>query len=181
MTAIKKGPWVQLSNKSIYENPWIRVDHHEVLTPARTRGMYGCVHFKHRAIGIIPVDDEGNTFLVKQYRYVLGEETYEIPEGGAPADETPLFCAQRELEEETGLKAKFWKPLTRLHLSNCVTDEEAFLFLAKELSVGVQKLDDTESIEVIKLPLVEACAWAESGKITDALSVLGLNLARAHL
>lgn len=174
MTKIKAGGWRRRSVKTVYENPWIEVAHEEVVTPAGEPGIYGVVHMKHHAVGVIPVDEAGNTWLVRQSRYTLDCFTWEIPEGGAPAGEDPLATAQRELEEETGLKARQWRRLMDLHTSNSVTDECATIFVAEQLYAGNQQLDATEDIEVRKLPLGEAVRMALDGEITDAMSVAGL-------
>jgi 8-oxo-dGTP pyrophosphatase MutT (NUDIX family) len=170
----KRGPWQQCSSDIVYENPWIRVNHEQVITPAGTQGIYGVVHFKGRAVGVLPVDDEKNTYLVGQTRYTLDAYSWEIPEGGAHAQESPLECAARELEEEVGLKAGRLRKLGRLHLSNSVTDESAEYFLATDLTQGRQHLDATEDIQVMKLPLKEALAMVLRGDITDAISVATL-------
>lgn len=171
---IKVGGWVQLSSTCVYDNPWISVHHHAVKTPKGTDGIYGVVHFKGHAVGIVPVDAEGNTWLVRQSRYTLGEYTWEIPEGGASQGEHTLDCAKRELEEEVGLKASQWQELMRLHTSNSVTDEKATVYLAEGISVGQQNLEATEDIEVRKLPLSEAIQMALDGEITDGISVAAL-------
>ncbi len=174
-TQVKKvGGWLRRSKQVVYDNPWIQVSHEEVTRPNGSEGIYGVVHFKGRALGIIAVDDESNTWLVKQSRYACDEYTYEIPEGGGPFDEAPLDAAKRELEEETGLLADRWELLQTLRTSNSVTDEIAYIYLATDLHPGVQALDETEDIEVIKLPLREAVNMAVEGKITDAISVAGL-------
>ncbi len=174
MKKIKESAWQQLSSKLIYDNPWIRVNHDEVKRPNDSEGIYGVVHFKNHAVGIIPIDGEDNTWLVKQSRYVLNESTWEIPEGGAPLAEDPLTAAKRELEEETGLVAKHWRELISVHLSNSVTDEMGTVYVATELSQGQQALEETEDIEIKKIPIDEAIQWVLNGKITDVLSVTGL-------
>lgn len=177
----EKNPWTTLSGEEKYDNRWINVTEYQVLNPAGGKGIYGKVHFKNKAIGIIPVDKDGNTWLVGQYRYTLNEFHWEIPEGGAPLNEPPLEAAKRELKEETGLTAKKWSLLSRLHTSNSVTDEEGFVFLAEELTEGESQLEETEAdLKVWKLPLTEAIAMVDSGKITDGLSMIGL-LALARL
>ncbi len=169
------GPWRRLSSRVAYENPWIRVRHDEVVTPAGSPGIYGVVEFRHRAIGVIPLDAEGHTWLVRQFRYTLGEPSWEIPMGGGKPGEDPQDCARRELEEETGLCAGAWRELMRLHTSNSITDESAVVFVARDLSPGAMNLEDSEAdLEVLRLPLAEAVDWVRQGRITDAVSCAGL-------
>lgn len=169
------GPWTRLSSEEIYDNPWLRLTHEKVTTPGGTEGIYGKVHFKSRAIGIIPLFANNETLLVGQHRYALDEYSWEVPMGGGPLDEQPLTSAQRELEEETGWLARQWQSILKLHTSNSVTDEQGLVYLATDLYQGHQALEDTESDLVVKrLPLAEAVAMALSGEITDAISVAGL-------
>lgn len=170
----KVGGWRVKSSAAVYENPWIKVSHEEVITPRDTPGIYGVVHFKNTAVGVVPIDDEGNTWLVRQSRFTLNQYTWEIPEGGCPVGEEPLAAAQRELQEEVGLYAQRWEFLMSLHLSNSVTDEKAEVYVARDLSSGQQNLEASEDIEVKKLPLREAIAMVKNGEITDAISVAAL-------
>ncbi|WP_417226973.1 NUDIX domain-containing protein [Amphritea sp.] len=174
MTKLKIGGWQQKSQTIAYDNPWIQVRHEEVIRPNGTEGIYGVVHFKSRAIGIIAIDDDDQICLVKQSRYPNNETTIEIPEGGASLDEPPLDAAKRELREETGLSAAHWQPFMELRTSNSVTDEVAYIFVASQLSQGAQQLEDTEDIELLKLPTAEAIRMAVDGEITDAMSVAAL-------
>ena len=175
--AEKIGGWKTKTSTVVYENPWIKVSHEEVLTPKGTDGIYGVVHFKNTAIGILPIDDEGNTWLVKQSRYSLNQYTWEIPEGGCPHGEEPLDAAKRELEEEVGLKARHWEQLMTLHLSDSVTDEFCVIFVARDLFPGTQQLEASEDIEYKKLPLIDAIEMVKSGEITDAISIAGILMA----
>ncbi|MGQ9425869.1 NUDIX domain-containing protein [Gilvimarinus sp. F26214L] len=174
MSGNKSAGWRRLNRKQIYDNPWIAVSHDEVITPGGTEGIYGVVHFKTHAVGVIPIDDDGNTWLVRQSRYTLDQQTWEIPEGGAPRGGDLLAAAKRELEEETGLRARNWRTVLNLHLSNSVTDEEGTVFVATDLYAGRQQLEASEDIVVAKLPLRQAIAMVMAGDITDALSVAGL-------
>jgi 8-oxo-dGTP pyrophosphatase MutT (NUDIX family) len=131
-------------------------------------------HFKNRAIGVLPIDDEGCTYLVGQYRYTLNQYSWEIPEGGCPIEEDPLVAAQRELKEETGLTARHLQLLGRTHLSNSVTDEEALYYLATGLSQGSAEPEGTEKLRLRRVPFAEALRMALAGEITDALSVVTL-------
>ena len=173
-TPLNIGPWQRISSESRYENPWIEVFHEDVLTPALTQGIYGRVHFKGTAIGIVPIDAEGFTYLVGQYRYTLDQYSWEIPMGGCPAGEAAIVAAQRELQEETGFQAADWQEIQTLHTSNSITDEKARVFLAQKLTAGDMALEDSEDITVKRLHLDEAVQWALDGRITDAISVAAL-------
>ncbi|MDH5765965.1 MAG: NUDIX hydrolase [Gammaproteobacteria bacterium] len=171
----RKNPWSFISSKNIYENPWIYIQEDQIINPAGKPGIYGKVCFKSQATGIIPVDDEGNTWLVGQHRYTLNQWSWEIPMGGSPTGEDCKTTALRELEEETGLIAGSLEQILFLHTSNSITDEEAYVFLARDLRPGVAALEDTESdLEVKKLSLSDAIGMAQNGQITDAVSVAGL-------
>lgn len=170
-----ENPWKEVSKKVVYDNSWIRVEDHRVINPAGENGIYGKVHFKNTALGIIPVDDEGNTWIVGQYRYPLDQYSWEIPEGGGPINEDMLESAQRELREETGLMADKWTEVQRLHLSNSVSDEEGIIFLAEELTMGTPDPEPSESdLQVKKLPFADALKMILKGEITDSLSVAGI-------
>lgn len=178
VTVAKKGPWTILSQKDVYENPWIRLTHHEVLTPSQTAGIYGLVHYKNLAIGVVPVDADGHTYLVGQYRFPLDAYSWEIPEGGGPHGTEPLDSAARELREETGLTARHWRKLLEADLSNSVSDERAIAYLAWGLTAGEAEPEATEELVVRRLPLAEAFRMVEAGEIRDALSVLSLQAVR---
>ena len=175
------NPWKTLSATEKYDNRWINVTEYQVINPGGGQGIYGKVHFKNKAIGIIPIDAEGNTWLVGQWRYTLNEWSWEIPEGGGLLNEDPLEAAKRELQEETGLVATRWTMIQRTHLSNSVSDEEGFIFLAEELSQEKNNLEETEAdLKVWRLPFKEAYQMVLDGKITDSLSVIGI-LKASHL
>ena len=170
----RRNPWTRLRSTTVYENPWIRVEDHAVIDPSGRPGQYGKVCFKSRAIAVLPLDAEGCTTLVGQYRYTLGEYSWELPMGGADPGETPQEAGARELREETGLLAESWLELMRLHTSNSVTDETGFVFLARELTQGPSAPDSTETLAIERLPLAQAHARVLRGEITDAMSVAAI-------
>jgi 8-oxo-dGTP pyrophosphatase MutT (NUDIX family) len=173
MTEVKHK-WKTHNSTVVYENAWIKVAHDEVTTPSGTQGVYGTVLFKNKAIGIIPIDEDGNTWLVGQYRYPLQEYSWEIPMGGGPHDELPLDCAKRELKEETGIEAEKWTNLMKIHTSNCVTNEVGFIFLAEHLTYGETAFDETEDLVIKKLPFKEVYRMVLDNEITDSSSVAGI-------
>lgn len=168
------NPWTTLSKEEIYKNPWITVSHREVLNPKGGEGIYGVVEFKNVAVGILPLDEHNNTWLVGQYRYTLEQYTWEIPEGGAPNNTPPLDSAKRELKEEVGLVAKTWSTLLEMHTSNSVTDEYGIVYIAKDLTQEAAEPEDTEELKVKKLPFKEALQMAMDGRITDSISIAAL-------
>lgn len=176
-----ESPWKTLKSEVVYETPWIQVSHHDVITPGGSKSIYGTVHFKHIAIGVIPVDAEGNTWLVGQYRFPLKEYCWEIPEGGGEFSDTPLASAQRELREETGIVAKEWELIQEMQVSNSATDEYAYIYLARNLEFFEPNPDEDEDLKVWKLPLSEAVEKVLDGTIKDSLSVAGLLRAKLFL
>lgn len=166
--------WKKLDSRTVYENPWMRVLEDRVINPGGGENQYGYVHFKNLAIAIIPLDDAGDTWLVGQERYTLGEYSWELPMGGAPLGEEPLDAAKRELKEETGLSASRWSELMRLHTSNSITDELGIVYVAEELTEGETAFEETEDLQIRKLPLTEAVQLVNAGEITDAISVAAI-------
>jgi 8-oxo-dGTP pyrophosphatase MutT (NUDIX family) len=169
-----ENPWITLKITPVYENPWIRLEHHDILNPAGREGIYGKIHFKNRAMAIIPIDQQGNTWLVGQYRYALDEYSWEIPMGGGPIGKDLLDSAKRELKEETGLSAGKWTEIMKIHTSNSVTDEVGIVYLAEDLTQGETEFEETEILQIKKLPFSEVLDMVMSGAITDSISVAGI-------
>ncbi len=168
------NPWKILSEEEKYNNPWIQVTEYGVINPSGNKGIYGKVHFKNHAIGVVPLDEQMNTYLVGQYRFPLNQYSWEIPEGGCPLEEERLVAAQRELLEETGLKAKHWQRILDMYLSNSVCDEDATVYVATGLTQHEAIPEETEQLVIKKLPFDEAYSMVQNGQITDALSVAAI-------
>src|SRR5687768_1963062 len=170
----EKNPWQIISEKNVYDNKWINVTEYDVVNPNGGKGIYGKVHFKNLAIGIVVLDDELNTYLVGQYRFAIDEYSWEIPEGGGSLDTDPVESARRELLEETGLVAHEWMPVLKMHLSNSVSDEYSIIYHARNLEQHTAMPEETEQLVVMKLPFEEAWRMVEEGLITDAMSVAAI-------
>ncbi len=168
------NPWQTLSKKEIYDNPWINLEEHNVINPNGGKGIYGKVHFKNIAIGIVVLDEDNQIYLVGQYRYPVDAYSWEIPEGGCPVNTDPLASAKRELLEETGLVAKNWQEIQRIHLSNSVSDELGIMFLATGLEQKEAEPEETEQLIVKKMPFSSAFDMVLNGKITDSMSVIAI-------
>lgn len=171
------NPWITLSDNIVYENKWIRVHHRDIINPNGGKGIYGLVHFKNYAIGIVPIDEEGYTYIVGQYRYPLNRYSWEIPEGGGPENVDVLSSAKRELKEEIGAVATKWILIQELDLSNSATDEISYIFLAGDLTFFSTEHEETELLEIKKIKVEELIKMVINGVIRDSISVAaGLKL-----
>lgn len=170
----ENNPWTVLSKELVYESPWLAIHKHQVINPAGNPAVYSTVHYKNIAIGILPLDENLNTWLVGQWRFPLGAYSWEIPEGGGDPNVPLVESAKRELAEETGLKAGSFNEFMRLHTSNSASDELAVVFLAQDLSQGQSEPEETEVLKIKKISLVNAYNMVVKGEITDAISVAAI-------
>jgi len=165
------NPWKITAEKTIYDNPWIGLTEYQVINPSGNPGIYGKVHFKNIAIGVVPLDEQLNTYLVGQYRFATGAYSWEIPEGGGPLGIDPLDSAKRELLEETGLKASNWHEIQRMHLSNSVSDELCIIYVARGLEQHDAEPEETEQLVVRKVAFSEVYQMACRGEILDSVTI----------
>lgn len=170
-----------MAERAIYDNKWIGVTEYDVLNPGGGKGIYGKVHYKNLAIGVLPLDEEGYTWLVGQYRFPLDLYSWEIPEGGGDPALPPVESAKRELLEETGLVAAEWTHLMDIHLSNSVSNEKAFLFLARGLEQREACPEETEQLVVRRVRFEEAYQMVETGLITDSMAVAAIQKVKLML
>lgn len=174
MEDITKNPWKTLKSEVKYDNPWIKITEHQTINADGGDGIYGVVHYKNIAIGIIPLDEDYNTWLVGQYRYPLEQYSWEICEGGGLHNVDVLDSAKRELLEELGIKATNWTNIMDIHLSNSVSDEKGVIYIAKELSYHNPEPEEGEVLQIKKLPFDEVYQMVMTGEITDSLTVTGI-------
>ncbi|WP_300375711.1 NUDIX hydrolase [Henriciella sp.] len=166
------GPWRIHSTEESFSNPWIRIETSQVTHPNGDPGIYGVVRYANLAIGVLPVDEAGYTWLVGQHRFPFDAYSWELPEGGGPMDVMPLESAQRELKEETGLTAENWQEIGRWHLSNSVSDERAIGYLGWGLKEGESAPEPSEALEVRRVTVQELVELCLDGTVTDAFTVL---------
>lgn len=174
----ENNPWKITGRETVYENSWIEVTEFQVINPSGGKGIYGKVHYKHVAVGIITLDSDWNTWLVGQYRFPLDLYSWEIPEGGGLLNEDPLDAAKRELLEETGLQAGSWTKILTMHLSNSVSDEVALIYLAGDLEQKIAEPEETEQLVIKKMPFEHVVRMLEAGQITDSMSVAAIQQVR---
>jgi len=170
-TYINRGDWIVKNSKEVYDNPWITVRHSDVITPGDTDGIYGEVNFKNLAIGIIPIDQNGYTWRVGQFRFPLNTYSWEIPEGGGPIGIDPLESAKRELLEEVGYTAEEWIEFLQIDLSNSVINERAVIFLAESLTFLGTNHEDIENFRLECLHFNILNNQVIKREITDSISV----------
>ncbi|HYG25571.1 MAG TPA: NUDIX hydrolase [Caulobacteraceae bacterium] len=164
-------PWRRSNERIRFDNPWLAVREYDAVAPTGNPATYGMVHMKNHAIAVLPLHEDGTVTLVGQNRFVFGEYSWEIPEGGGPLGEAPLDAARRELREECGLEAADWRQILEVQLSNSLTDEKAFGFLATGLSKAETEPDETEDLALARVPAAQALEAALAGHIKDALTV----------
>jgi len=172
--SVPVGPWRRRSRDTVYSNPWISVWHDEVDLPDGSPGVYGVVHFRSRAVGVVAVGDDGRILLVGQHRYTLDTYSWEIPEGGVADGESMEEGARRELREETGFEAAVWQRLFRFSTSNSVTDEVGEMYLATGLRPGEASPDATEELATRWATPDEILGEIARGQIHDLMTVAAI-------
>ncbi len=167
----ERGPWRTKSEELKYETNWISIHHHEVIDLSGKDGIYGVIHFKNIAVGMLPIDEHGYTWIVGQYRYPIEAYSWEIPEGGGKRDADPIVSARRELKEETGIVAKKWTKILEMDLSNSASNERAIVYLAQDLQFEEAEPESTEDLQVKKLHFHELLEMVLKGEVRDAITV----------
>lgn len=168
-----RDPWTRLSKQVVFDSPWITVEDHTCRDPRGNDAQYGVVRFKNRAVGVIPLHDDGTITLVGQYRFALEQYSWELPEGGCPKGREMIDTAAMELSEETGLKAESLTHFMGFHLSNSVSDEFGALYLARGLTQGDAHPEDCEELRTRRVTLDTLLEEIETGSITDSITIMG--------
>ncbi len=171
-------PWKRLNRQTVYQNPWITVYEDQVQLPSGHTTPYGVVTPTTNFVGIVPLLNPDTVILVRQYRYVLGETTWEIPSGGMEKDEKPEDAAQRELREEIGYRADRFQLVSIMHSNKSIIEDRGYIYLAEGLTPSKAVPDETEEIEVIPMPLEKAQDMVKNYEITDCVSIIGILLAK---
>ena len=172
--AVARPHWRSLTAQTVFQNPWIRIESHDVIAPTGNPAHYGLVKFANRAIAVLPLHDDGTVSLVGQARFAVNAYSWELPEGGGPHDEDPSQAAMRELREETGLVAADLREILSFDMSNSVTDEVAVCFLATGLSQSETAPDETEAFEYARVPFKTLLDAAIKGQVRDGLTVVSV-------
>ena len=169
-------PYQVLGRTELFDSPWVRLREDRFRHRRGAEGRYVVCGFQRTACGVLALDELDRVVLVGQWRYPLEAYSWELPEGGGEAHESPFDAIRRELEEEAGLTAGVWEPLLFLHNSNSSTDEETFLFLARDLAElpGGSRAEADEELMLRREPFAQCLARAQSGEITDCLTVAAL-------
>lgn len=173
-------PWTVLAERDVYDNPWLALQEYDALAPTGAKALYGVVRHKNLAIAILPLFEDGTTVMIGQHRFPLGDYSWELPEGGGPLGVDPLESAKRELREEAGLEAAEWREALRFQLSNSVTDERGFGYLATGLTLTATEPDATESLQIVRAPFREVLDAALAGHILD-MPTLAILLRAYHM
>ncbi|MGA1191156.1 MAG: NUDIX domain-containing protein [Bdellovibrionota bacterium] len=166
--------WEMLSSRLVYENTWMKLREDRVITPAGGEGIYGWLELPD-AVVVLAVTEAQELILIGQDRYPVHEYTWELIEGAIEEGETPLQAAVRELKEEAGLTSHHLRPLgPPFHIANTRTNEVAHVFLATELEFGTAHPEETEILEVKRIPLKDAYEMVDNGSIRDSLTIIAL-------
>jgi len=169
------NPYTVTDRKMLFDSPWIRLREDRFRHQKGVEGRYPVCGFRRTACGVLALDDQDRVVLVGQWRDPLERYSWEIVEGGGEENESPFECIQRELGEEASLKAAIWEPFVYSNLTNSSTDEEAFLFLASDLTEAKgHEPDEEEQLCVHREPFEHCLRRVLAGEIADGMTVIAI-------
>lgn len=180
MTAKQYGPWQVQETKIMYQSNFITVREDQVIKPDNKPGTYATVQMKH-GVAVLPIDAAGDVYLVRQFRYSIGQESIEVISGGLEENEEPLKSAQREAHEEAGIWAEKWTEVGRIDLDTSIVQAPVYLFLAEKLQFKEPQREGTEQMELLKVPFREALRMVQESIITHSPSCVLILKAQSRL
>jgi 8-oxo-dGTP pyrophosphatase MutT (NUDIX family) len=175
------GSWQTKNSKIVYENPWLKVREDQIVRPNGQNGTYGVVESKSDAVFVVPVDEEGNAYIIQQEHYTTRELAWQCVAGRTDG-ERPEVAARRELLEEAGLDANKITILSKARTATGMTTFRTTLCLARGLSMNKRYLDKEEDIKTIRkfsIPTIQEMIL--TGKIANTESIAALLMAFNHL
>ena len=172
-SSLARTPWTRLTSRPVYKNKWMAVREDQARMPDGRETIYGVVECG-RCVGVLPFVDRDRVLLVGQYRYIPQRFTWEMPTGGVRPGEPLEVAAQRELAEESGMRAGRLTWINTNHTSKSVMDETAHLFLGEDLTPAARDGDETEFIERRVFPFAEALEMVRQSEITDSMTVIAV-------
>jgi ADP-ribose pyrophosphatase len=167
----KNGNWTILETKEKFSNGFFKVVEDKVIRPDGKSDRYATIDFEPGA-SVLPVDDEDNIYLTRQFRYALGRRDLEVISGAIDAGEGPLEAAKRETREELGIEAEEWQEMGKIEADTSLTNSTAHLFLARKLVFGKPDREPSEDIETVKIPLAKGHQMVVDGDITHDQTVI---------
>jgi ADP-ribose pyrophosphatase len=172
--------WKTLLREEIISTPWMSLYHDQFEMPNGKKGNYFYMHTRGSAL-TIPVTDDGNILLVRQYRYLTGDTSIELPCGGIKQGQSEEEAARAELVEETGFECTKLRKAGRFIPYNGLSDEFCTVYIARQLNFVGTKPDETEQIEVMTVAPDEVKAMIQKGKILDGMTIAGWLLGCRYL
>jgi 8-oxo-dGTP pyrophosphatase MutT (NUDIX family) len=167
------GAWHTTTTRESFRNPWLHLTEHDVTIPDGRSIYYGVVRCS-KCVGMLPFIDDDTVLLVRQWRYIIGRATWEMPTGGCHSDETFEQAAQREMAEEVKATAGTLISLGSFNTSKSVVDEEAHLFICRDLQSASLQEDDTEFLGIAKVPFDQLLTWVLDGEVVDAMTIIAV-------
>lgn len=167
--AKEKGPWKVKNSEIVYKSNFVKLQVDKVDTPDGNPGDFATVTLR-KGVAVLPIDENGNVFLVQQYRYGIEEVSIEVVSGGIEENEPPLQTAKKELKEEAGIVAEKYTSLGMINMDTSIVICPVYFFIAEYLTIEEQEQEGTENIKILKLPLHEAVTMVLEGKITHSPS-----------
>ncbi|MBI2572270.1 NUDIX hydrolase [Candidatus Woesearchaeota archaeon] len=167
-----KGPWRVDVSKVIYRNPWLMLEEDEV-EHSGVKSVFGYVTLKDGA-HVLPIDEEGNVYLLEEFRYGIGKEVIEVAGGAIEKGETPLAAATRELAEELGIKAGRMVELGIIYPLPTYALYKVHLYLALDLTFCAPQPEIVETFKIVKMPFHKAVEMVDSGEIPNSQAIVVL-------